>query len=43
MRTTPFRRMSLHLSHMRRTLERTFIEVSGLVRPKVGKNTLLAI
>jgi len=24
-RTTPFRRINLHLSHIRRTLDRTFI------------------
>src|SRR5262245_46906201 len=40
MRTTPLRRMSLHLSHMRRTLERTFIAASGSCPAKSRKNLL---
>src|SRR4029077_8002544 len=40
MRTTPLRRMSLHLSHIRRTLERTFIAASGSCPAKSRKNLL---
>src|SRR5262245_2699909 len=40
MRTTPLRRMSLHLSHIRRTLERTFITASGSCPAKSRKNLL---
>src|SRR6476469_1106785 len=39
-RTTPLRRISLHLSHIRRTLDRTFMAASGHFAGKKSEKLL---